>query len=394
MNPLGGLRDFWMPGGIPLAWRQLMGEKKRFAVAVVGVAFGVMLMLFQLGIFRAFMVMVVRPIAALRGELVMVSRDFQYIISTEPFPERRLVQAQALPEVGKVYPLRLRYGQWRHPDTGRQCDVALYGIRPDANPFTLPEIEAQLDVLSLADGALYDELSTSDYGDVAARLRQDGVLVGEINKRRIRVLGLFPLGETLAAYGNVIVGAETFQRILERKAGLIELGMIELVPGADAATVAARLKELLPKDVEILTRAELMSREQAYWQANTPLGFIVTAGLVIALFVGAIIVYQILYTDINEHLREYATLKAMGMSDGFFIRILLQEACILPAFGFVPGLALSAGLFWLAETAGNLPTRLNVSDTAWIAGLTVGMCLVAGLCATRRLRAAEPADIF
>ncbi len=371
-----------------------MGEKKRFAVAVVGVAFGVVLMLFQLGIFRAFMLMVVRPIATWRGELVMVSRDFQYIIATEPFPERRLVQAQALPEVGKVYPLRLRFGQWRHPDTGRQCDIALFGIRPDANPFVLPEIEAQLGILSLADGALYDELSTADYGDVAARLHQDGVLIGEMNKRRIRVLGLFSLGETLAAYGNVIVGAETFQRIQERKADLIELGMIELVPGADAAAVAARLKELLPKDVDILTRAELMSREQAYWQANTPLGFIVTAGLVIALFVGAIIVYQILYTDINEHLREYATLKAMGMSDFFFIQILLQEACILPAFGFIPGLALSAGLFWLAETAGNLPTRLNVSDTACIAGLTVAMCLVAGLCATRRLRAAEPADIF
>jgi len=384
----------WRPAGIPLAWRQLMGEKKRFAVAVLGVAFAVVLMLFQVGVFRAFMVMVVRPIEALRGDLVIISRDMQYLMTTASFPERRLTQTEALPEVRRVYPVRLAFCMWRNPDCGKQYELALFGIRRDANPFILPEIESQLEVLSLPDGALYDAQSSPEYGDVRAHLKREPALAAEVNRKRLRVLGTFSLGQTLAAYGTVLVGAETFQRLDGRAANLIELGMIELAPDANPQAVADRLTALLPDDVDIITRAAFIRREQAYWQANTPIGFIVIAGLVIALFVGAVIVYQILYTDINDHLREYATLKAMGMSDGFFTGLLVQEACILPAFGVPPGLLLTYGLFRLAETVGGLPTRLNLTDTVFVCSLTVIMCIAAGLIATRRLRAADPSDIF
>lgn len=386
---------FRMPGGIPLAWRQLMNEKKRFVVAVVGVSFGVILMLFQLGIFQAFMRMVIRPIEAMQGELAMISRDFQYIMTTESFPERRLYQAAALPEVVAVYPVMLDYVSWRNPETGKQCESALFGVRRFANPFVLPDVVAQEEVLSLADGALYDEYSTPDYGDVMSLLRErEGELPGEINKRRIRVLGSFRMGQTLAAYAHILVGVETFRRLVDRPGTAIELGMISLREGANAEEVAAHLNAMLPDDVEVITREALIQREKDYWQTNTPLGFIVTAGLIIAMFVGAVIVYQILYTDINDHLREYATLKALGMSDGFFLRLLLQEAAILPLFGFAPGMLLSAGLFHLADTQGGLPTRLTVPDTLIVFALTGIMCFTAGVLATRRLRAADPADIF
>ncbi|MDD2236688.1 MAG: ABC transporter permease DevC [Kiritimatiellae bacterium] len=384
----------WVPGGIPLAWRQLMAEKKRFMVAVAGVSFGVLLMLFQLGIFQAFMLMVVRPIDAMKGELAMISKDFQYIMTTEPFPERRLYQALAIPEVQAVYPLMMLYASWRNPDTGKQCELALFGLRPSANPFVLPDIIAREEVLALPDGALYDECSTPDYGDIVSLLERDGVIQGEVNKRRVRVLDSFQMGQTLAAYGHILCGMETFRRLTDRKEQVIELGMIELREGADPVETAARLNALLPGDVEVIPREEFAQKEKEYWQANTPLGFIVTAGMIIAMFVGAVIVYQILYTDINDHIKEYATLKALGYSDGFFLRLILQEAAILPLFGFLPGMLCSAGLFYLADTQGGLPTRLTVSDTLLVFALTTLMCFVAGILATRRLRAADPADIF
>ncbi len=389
------ISSFLMPGGIPLAWRQLMNERKRFFVAVLGVSFGVILMLFQLGIFQAFMRLVVRPIEAMRGELAMISRDFQYIMTTESFPERRLYQAVADPDVIKVYPVMLDYVSWRNPETGKQCESALFGVYPFANPFILPEVLAHPEVFTMADAAMYDELSTPEYGDVAGLIRQaNGEIRGEINKQRVRVPCTFRMGQTLAAYGNILVGMETFRRVNNRTGHAIELGMIELRAGADPEAAARRLNALLPGDVEVITREALARREKDYWQANTPLGFIVTAGLIIAMFVGAVIVYQILYTDINDHIKEYATLKAMGLSNRFFLRLILQEAAILPLFGFIPGLLLSAGLFHLADTQGGLPTRLTAPDTFFVFLLTAIMCVVAGLLATRRLRSADPADIF
>ncbi|HBA84788.1 MAG TPA: ABC transporter [Verrucomicrobia bacterium] len=394
MNVFQKLAAPWTPGGIPLAWLQLMGEKKRFFVAVGGVSFGVILMLFQLGIFQAFMRMAVRPIVAMKGELAMISRDFQYIMTTEPFPERRLIQALALPDVKEVYPVMLRFGSWRNPDTGLQCKVALFGVSANANPFILPEVLAQEGVLALPDGALYDELCPAKFGNVAGLLRREGAIEGEVNKYRVRVLGTFRHGRTLATNGHILLGAETFRRVTERKSHTIEVGMIELRAGANPADVARQLNERLPPDVEVLTREDLIRREKNYWQANTPLGFIVTAGMVIAMFVGSVIAYQTLYTDINDHLREYATLKALGLGRGFFLRLILQEAAILPAFGFIPGVLLAMGLFHVANTLGGIPTRLTLPDTLMVFGLTILSCALAGFLATKRLRAADPADIF
>jgi putative ABC transport system permease protein len=386
--------SLWFPGGVPLAWRQLIAEKKRFSTAVAGVAFGIILMLFQLGIYQAFMVMVLVPIDAMKGDLAMISRDFQYIMSTEAFPERRLYQALASPEVKLVYPVMIKFGSWRHPETGKQHEVALIGVRSYANPFTLPGVVAHEAALAVPDGALYDELSTPDYGAVADIFGKNGVFPGEINKRRVRIMGTFRLGQTLAAYGHIVVGAETFRRITSRKNSTIEIGMIEVRTGADPQVVAEKLNTMLPEDVEVVTRLELSRREQAYWQDNTPIGFIVTAGMVIAMFVGAVIVYQILYADISDHIKEYATLKALGMGDGFFVRLILQQAAILPFFAILPSLAVSAILFLLADSQGGIPTQLTVSDTLTVLALTAVMCLIAGMLAVRRLRAADPADIF
>ena len=56
------------------------------------------------------------------------------------------------------------------------------------------------------------------------------------------------------------------------------------------------------------------------------------------MLVGLVIVYQVLSTDVADHLREYATFKAMGYPHRFFLGIVFEEALILGVIGFVPGL--------------------------------------------------------
>lgn len=394
MNSFSRFKTWLMPGGIPLAWRQLSGDKKRFATALAGVSFGVVIMLFQLGISQAFDTMVIRPIVAVQGDVMLISPDFQYLMAPGEFPERRLYQALADHEVEAVYPMSISYQKWRSPQTGAKTDIALMGIQASKNPFRIPAVASRADILANPEDALFDAGSTPDCGDVAGLFQKQGEVETEISGKRIRVGGIFNMGQTLAAYGHAVVGAETYQRVSGLPSGIINIGLIRLRPGADPEAAAIRLKKVIPEDVEVLTREELIVREQTYWQNNTPVGFIVMAGMVLAMFVGAVIVYQILYTDINDHLKEYATLKAIGLGQGYFAKFIISESLILLVIGFIPGLVVSAALFVLADSSAGLPTRLTLSGTLTVFILSAIMCLTAGLLATRRLRTVDPADIF
>jgi len=112
------------------------------------------------------------------------------------------------------------------------------------------------------------------------------------------------------------------------------------------------------------------------------------------ILVGMIVVYQILYSDVTDHLAEYATLKAMGYSDGALGRVVIQQALILSAFGFVPGALLSEAVFVIAHRATLLPLQFSVVRAVIVYVLTAGMCAGSGLLAVRRLKLANPADIF
>ena len=203
MTIISRIQSWLMPGGIPLAWRQLTSDKKRFATALAGVSFGVVIMLFQLGIFQAFMTMVIRPIVAVQGDLMLISPDFQYFAVPGEFPERRLYQALADPDVAEVYPLLVSYQKWHNPQTGSKTDIVLIGVHAARNPFLIPEVTSRADVLTSPEAVLFDEGSTPDCGDIYGMFHKDGVVETEINGRRIQVHGLFSMGQTLGAYGHV-----------------------------------------------------------------------------------------------------------------------------------------------------------------------------------------------
>jgi putative ABC transport system permease protein len=139
---------------------------------------------------------------------------------------------------------------------------------------------------------------------------------------------------------------------------------------------------------------DFILKEKTYWAQRTPIGFVIGASMMVALIVGAVIVYQILYTDVTDHLPEYATLKSIGFTDGYFIRLVLQESVILSVLGFVPGAVLAGGLYWLTRKYAHMPTYLHAGNLGAVFGLSLLMCLLAGALATRKLRQANPADIF
>ena len=153
---------------------------------------------------------------------------------------------------------------------------------------------------------MFDELSQTKFGPIAEKFRQGKTITTEIKGRHIKVVGLFALGVSFTADGNIITSDVNFLRLFsERTPGLIDLGLIKLESGADLESVLEELRTRMPQDVKVLSKAEFIESQRNYWDKTTSIGFIV----------GIVIVYQILYNDVADHLPEYATLKAMGYPD-------------------------------------------------------------------------------
>ena len=110
--------------------------------------------------------------------------------------------------------------------------------------------------------------------------------------------------------------------------------------------------------------------------------------------VGVVIVYQILYTDVSDHLPEYATLKAIGYSDWILLGVILQEALILAILGFIPGYFASYGVYQLLVVITRVPLTMKAAVAVQVFILTLVMCSLSGVIAMNKLRSADPADVF
>lgn len=387
--------ELLFPLGIPLPWRQLLSQRKRFATAVAGVVFAVTLMMFQLGIYHGILEKVISPHRALDGQLVMTSRDYNNLYSNTWFTIRRLSQALEHPGVESAVPLYVDSVMLRNPETLQSKRIAVFGVRPTENPFRLPELEAGMELLKDDESALFDAASQPEFGPIEKLLKQNAEVRTEAAGKSLRIRGLFRMGGTISSSGHLIAGERAFHRLTKgHSLQLASVGVIKVRPGWDASAVASDLNRLLSNDVRVVQMRLFAGEEQDYWNKRSPIAFIFLGTMLVAMVVGAVIVYQILYTDVTDHLHEYATLKAIGYDDFFFRRLVLQEALILLVFGFIPGLVLTEALFALTRYRAAMPVGLSAAQSGIVFTLALLMCSLAGMLALRRLRSADPAEVF
>ena len=379
---------------VPLAWLQLTKEKRRFAAAVAGITFAVALMLMQLGLRAVLYRAATRIPDHLAGELVMISPQYEYLYALASFSDRRLYSALAVRGVRSVAPVNIEMGVWRNPQTMREHRIFVIGVPTDRDAVALPDVHDALRELRVPDTVLFDVGSRPEFGPIADLYGSSSPIATEINGRKVRVAGLFELGATFGAGGHVITSDIGFNRLFRRPAGLINIGVIGLESGADVSAVLGALRALLPNDVVVLTRDAFSEQEGGYWAQRAAIGFIFDLGAVLGLFVGAVIVYQILYTDVTDHLNEYATLKAIGYHDRYLFSVVLQESLILSGLGFIPGFAIAQVMYVVARSRAHVPVEMTAGRAAFVLILTITMCVTSGTIAMRRLRDADPAEIF
>lgn len=380
---------------IPLAWLQVSRERSRLLVAMAGIAFADMLMFMQLGFRTALYESNTQLHRSMNADLVLINPQGRNITNLTHFPRRRLAQVQNFDEVVSAQPLYTDFVDWKNPQTQKKTSILVLGFNPEKSAFKVPEVEQNLDKLKFPDTMLFDRGSRGDYTKTLTAVGNGQIVTTEMRDREIKINGLFLSGASFAADGNVITSDLNFLRVFDnRDISQVSAGLIKLKPGINPKYMANVLKKHLPDDVRVLTLAEFAQVEEDYWANNTPIGFIFTLGTGIGFIVGTVIVYQILSTDVADHLPEYATLKAMGYKDLYLLTIVIQEALILAIVGYLPGNAIAYGLYALTRGATNLPLFMTVERAVTVLILTIAMCLASGAIATRKLRAADPADIF
>ncbi len=380
---------------IPLAWLQLSRERMRLLVALAGIGFADILMFMQLGFRDALFESAVVLHKKLQGDIFLISPQSTSTIAMKSFPARRLYQTLGFEGIKSISPVYLDFALWKNPETRGTRSILVLGFNPADSVLTLPGVTDNLDTLKIADVVLFDDTSRPEFGLVAQEFNAGKDVTTEVGGRRIRVGGLFSLGASFGADGNIVTSDLNFLRLFPRREkGLIDIGIINLNPEADQKAVIKNLKQSLPKDVKILSKEEFIAFEKNYWQTGTAIGFIFTLGTGMGLIVGTVIVYQILYTDVADHLPEYATLKAMGYKNSYLLMVVFQEALILAVLGYLPGCSLAMGLYTLTRSATNLPMAMNIAKAVSVLIMTILMCTVSGAIAVRKLQAADPADIF
>lgn len=378
-----------------LAWRQLRAERARLFSAIAGVMFAAVLVFMQLGFRSALFDSATRLLAAMESELFLVNPLTVASFRPEPLPRVRAHQALALPEVAQAVPVYMAQSSWRNPEDGSRRAIQMIGFDIGAGAMQFEGIDAIAPALRRIDAVGFDTRSRPEFGDVAGIFAERGPFDVQVGNRMVQVVGLVSIGPSFGADGNLVMNEVNFRRMVrDRQASNTDLVAIRLRPGADIAAAQQRLRRILPGDVLVLTHDELVAHERHYWETATPIGFIFAFGSVMGLIVGMVIVYQILFSDIASHLREYATLKAIGYSNFYLARVVMAAALILALIGFVPGAALSTWLYGLVADATFLPLVMTAERAVMVFGLIFGMCALAGLLAMRKLRDANPADMF
>lgn len=378
-----------------LGWLQLSHDKGRMLVAVAGIAFADVLMFMQLGFQNALYTSNTRLHQTLQTDLVLIHPQARNLINLSSFPRRRLYQAMNVPGVKSAEPLYVKIANWKNPETRRETSLMVVGFNPNHPAFALPEVNQNLSAIKLPDTVLFDRASRGDYQGTIAQIAQGKTIKTEVERRRITVSGLFTVGASFAADGILMTSDQNYLRLFPRQnAASINAGLIQLQPGADPVEVQQVLKAYLPPDVKVLTKQEFIDFEKNYWAKNTAIGFVFNLGVAMGFVVGVIIVYQVLSTDVSDHMGEYATFKAMGYRNVYLLGIVFEEALILSVLGFLPGVGVSVGLYSLTRTATNLPLYMTLLRAFIVLVLNVIMCTISGAIATRKLQAADPADMF
>ena len=381
-------------GRLPIGWLQLSHSRTRFAAALAGVAFANVLVFVQLGIMNSMAVATLKPYGFFQADIMISAGDANALNEGANVARQWMFQAMSDPDVVAGTGLFVGNVSWERGE--KSISLTTFGIDPAQPEFLVPSVAARAGTLELPAAGVLDRFTRGLPADLAASIRPQSPLTFEAGGTTLTIHDTFAGGGGFGGDGFLLVSDQTYLTLFPaRTSGAPDHILLRLVPGADADAVAARLRATLSdKTLRVRSYADAAQEDLTYQQTKRPTGIIFGFGVIIGILVGIVIVYQVLSTDVADHLSEYATFKAMGYGHGFFLGIVFEEALILGVLGFVPGFVVGSLILTGMAAATNLPLAMTWDMAVMVFVGTVLACAISGAIATRRLAAADPADLF
>lgn len=385
----------WRNSSYMLGWFQLSHGKSRMVVALCGVSVIAAMILTVLSLRDSVIDSSLLVPSSLRGDIVVLSPRTQTILRAAQFPSRFLERIHGIEGVESVSAVYFDTARWVNPETRQEHPIRVWGMELERDVLGLPGIDASDPTLRMSDSVLFDRLSRPKFGPVAQRIQSGGDFSTEVNGRQVQVCGLTTAGISISSDGNLFTTHANYQRLFPGKGlAACNIGIVRTKPGEDIGKIAVAAREMLGSEAVVLTRQEMIEAEREFTRINDPVDDIMGMIAAVAFLVGMIIVYQILYTDVINHLPQFATLKAIGFPDHFLLRIILSEGLILSLIGFWPGLFIAVFLTRIAHQAIMIPVNIDPLMATGVLVAVMVMCVLSAAVAVRKISQAEPADVF
>ena len=372
----------------PIAWLNTIQNKKRTATAVGGICFAVLLIFMQAGFLGAARLNASLTYSILDFDLILIARGYLTMPRSETIDPYRVIQANSIPGVMQASGLLIDSADWRSRD-GRSAGCFVFGIPTEGSIFLDPSMNRQTEKLRDRLTAMVDLNARPSFGpwEVGGS--------GIVNNQTLRFVGSYSLGMGLLTDGSVVVSYDTYARLYGQPAiDRYNFGLIKIAPGADLQEVARRLRAALPGDVVVSTKEEIMRREERYFVTVKPVGVMFQVGMAVAFVVGAVILYQILSSEISNRMREFATLKAMGYTERYIYGVGIAQGLLFSLMGYFPSLLLSFVLYRVLRALSGFPVYMDVGRALFVFALTLGMCVIAAALSLGKIKRADPADLF
>jgi len=270
----------------------------------------------------------------------------------------------------------------------------MVGFNPRESVFNNNNIIALQSTLTLPGRIIYDELSRKEFGPVGQDFQKERTVFAYVNNQRVRISGLLKIGTSFSYDASFLTSLSTFESLTNNPLGSIEIGLVKLVPGANAPSFLYRIRKNLAKDVQAFTRDDFLSFEKDYWDRSKPIGFVFAFNVVMGFVVGMLILYQVLYTDVSNHLSDFSTMLALAYTYRRIRFFVFQESLYLAVIGYPIGIITSVLLFRLINAATGLLVQMSVDRAIICFVVVVLMSTCSAFMAMRKLEDANAIEVF
>jgi putative ABC transport system permease protein len=369
-----------------IALKNLLHEPGRFFVTVAGIGLSLVLLTVQLGLLSGFD----RTISAL---LDHAKADLWIVpTGTAAFDDPALLQnnerftALAIKGISRVDPILVGFSEWRRPKGG-STSVIVVGSDPRSGVLAPWDIvSGKAEELTAPDSVAVDEsyaeqLGVSRTGDLA---RIEGLLA------RVTVITKGIRSFTTSPY--VFTSLSQARAYFNTDSSRTSFLAVTLAPGVEAAQVQTKLAAKVA-NAEVLTRAEFRRRNVEHWLLHTGAGVALLGGAALAALVGSVIMTQTLYASINDHRKEFATLRAMGCSKGFLRGVVLCQSAIAAAAGCLLAALVDAAVV-TASADSSMPLNISLVLAVVLLVLAFIMSGISAMVATSKIARVDPASVF